>query len=177
MFNADEANVFQAVIVAGTQRLYSGGKSSRIHTSAKQRIVLCALQDVKDMLPKDSASLLSTDCVGTSQVIEEFCLRYCLPRRFTRTPEESKLRAILGHMDDLQATKIDIQAAWEPACHDKVKRHSIDGASRILAHLIHACDRLADMAVMTGTDVRLDFHHPFSIQHARILLANNTNLL
>jgi len=30
-------------------------------TSAEQRTVLCALQDVKDILPKNSALLLSTD--------------------------------------------------------------------------------------------------------------------
>jgi len=45
-------------------------------TSAEQRTVLCALQDVKDMLPKNSAPLLSIDSDSTRQAIEECCLRY-----------------------------------------------------------------------------------------------------
>jgi len=61
---------------------------------------------------------------------------------------------------------MDVQAAWEPACHDRVKRHSTDGAGRTLTHLNHACDRLADMAVMTGRETELEFHQPFSTQHA-----------
>ena len=99
-------------------------------TPAEQRTVLCALLDVKDMLPKNSALLLSTDSDGTRRAIEECCLRYRLPRRFARTPEAGTLRAILGHIDDLQTKKIDVQAAWEFACHDRVKRHSTDGAGR-----------------------------------------------
>jgi len=145
-----EENVFQAVIAAGAQRLCSRGHHVESSTSTEQRTVLCALQDVKDMLPQNSALLLSTDSDGTRQAIEECCLRYCLPRRFTRTPEAGTLRAILGHTDDLQTKKIDVQAAWEPACHDRVKRQITDGAGRTLARLNHACDRLADMVVVTG---------------------------
>jgi len=113
------------------------------------------------MLLKKSALLLSTDSDGARQAIEECCMRYCLPRRFTKTPETGTFRAILGHIDDLQTKKTDVQAAWEPACHDRVKRHSTDGAGRTLAHLNHACDTLADMAVMTGRETKLEFHQPF----------------
>jgi len=82
-------------------------------TSAKQRTVLCALRDVKNKLPKNSALLLSTESDSTRQAIEDCCLRYHLPRRFTRTPKAETLRAILGHVDDLQTKKNDVQAAWE----------------------------------------------------------------
>ena len=118
------------------------------------------------MLPHSSALLLSTDSDGTRQTTEECCLWYCLPQRFTRTPETGTLRAILNHIDDLQTKKNDIQAAWKPACHHRVKRRSTDGAGRNLARLNHACDRLADMVVMTGRETKLDFYQPFSTQHA-----------
>jgi len=166
LLDVDEEKVFQAVIAAGTRRLCSRDRHVESSTSAEQRTVLCALQDVKDMLPKNSALLLSTDSDGTRQAIEECCLRYFLPRQFTRTPEAGTLRAILGHTDDLQTKKIDVQAALEPACHDRVKRHSTARAGRTLARLNHACDRLADMAVMTGRETKLEFHQPFSTQHA-----------
>jgi len=167
LLDVDEENVFQAVIAAGagTQRLCSRGRQVESSTSAEQRTVLYVLQDVKVMLPKNSTLLLSTDSDGTHQPIDECCLRYRLPRQFTRTPEAGTLRAILVHVDDLQTKKIDVQAAWEPACHDRVKRHSTDGASRTLARLNHACDRLADMVVMTGRETELEFHQPFSTQH------------
>jgi hypothetical protein len=51
-------------------------------------------------------------------------------------------------------------------CHNRVKRHSTDGAGRTLPRLNHACDRLADMAVMTRKETELEFHQPFSTQHA-----------
>jgi len=126
LMDVDEENVFQTVIAAGTQRLCSRGCHAESSTSTEQQTVLCALQDVKDMLPHNSALLLSTDSDGTHQAIEECCLRYRLPRWFTRTPETGTLRAILGHIDDLQTKKIDVQAVWEPACLDRVKRHSTD---------------------------------------------------
>ena len=58
------------------------------------------------------------------------CLRYRLPQRFTRTPEAGTLREVWGHIDDLQTKKIDVQAAGEPVCHDRVKRHSTDREGR-----------------------------------------------
>jgi len=61
------------------------------------------------MFSQDSALLLSTDSNGTQQAIEECCLRYRLPRGFARTPEADTLRAILGHMDELQTKKIDMK--------------------------------------------------------------------
>jgi len=73
---------------------------------------------------------------------------------------------ILGHIDDLQTKKIDVQAVWEPACHDGVKRYSTDGAGRTLARFNHTWDRLADMVVMTGRKTKLEFHQPFSTKHA-----------
>jgi len=65
LLDVDEENVFQAVIAAGTRRLCSRGRHVESSTSAEQRTVLCALQDVKDMLPKNSALLFSIDSNGT----------------------------------------------------------------------------------------------------------------
>jgi len=45
------------------------------------------------------------------------------------------------------------------------KHTALTKRDRILSRLHHACDRLADMAVMTGRDVDLDFHQPFAAQH------------
>ena len=56
---------------------------------------------------------------------------------------------------------IDVTPAWEPACHDRQKRGTTDGACRILARLNHACDRLADLAAATGRSHDMDFYQTF----------------
>ena len=77
LLDVDKESVFQAVIAAGTQGLCSRGCHVESSTSAEQRTVLCALQDVKGMSTKNSALLLSTDSDSTRQAIEECCLWYC----------------------------------------------------------------------------------------------------
>ena len=93
LFNANEVNVFRAVIAAGTHQLFSRGRHLESSTSAKQRTVLCTLQHVKALLPKDSALLLSIDSDGTRQVIDECCLQYRMPgpRRSSSFAEHPKL--------------------------------------------------------------------------------------
>ena len=59
-----------------------------------------------------------------------------------------------------------MQHGREPACHDRFKRHNTDGSGRTLARHNHACDRLADMAVMAGRETELELYQPFSTQHA-----------
>ena len=63
--------------------------------------------------------------------------------------------------DVMYSRNIDVAPAPEPACHDRKKGGTTDGACQVLARLNHACDRLADLAAVTGRSHDMDFYQTF----------------
>lgn len=158
LLDADEPNVFRAVISAGAKRMPSRSRSMESSTSSEERAILLALREEADHIPPGCALLLSTDSDGARQAIEQCCQRHKLARRLVRTPEAGTLQAIDEVFDEMHTRHIDVTAAWEPACHDRKKRGTTDGACRVLARLNHACDRLADLAAAAGRSHDMDFY-------------------
>jgi len=142
----------------------SRGRNPESSTSSEERAILLAVREESLRIPDNCALLLSTDSDGARQAIEQCCLKHKLARRAVRTPETGTLRAIDVIFDDLSARQIDATPAWEPACHDRKKRGTTDGACRVLARLNHACDRLADLVARSGRSHELKFHQAFQIQ-------------
>jgi len=115
LLDADEPNVFRAVISAGAKRMPSRARSMESSTSSEERAILLALREEADHIPHDCALLLSTDSDGARQAIEQCFLRHKLAQRLVRTPEAGTLQAIDEVFDTMYTRNIDVVPAWESA--------------------------------------------------------------
>ena len=160
-------NPFQAVILAGAERMPSRNYTHEHSTSAEIRVAPVGMPQAYKATPPKAVLLLVSDSNGSLAALDLIAMHNTkTSRQAIRVNEAGELAEVRALIDKFNANDIDVIPLWEPAYHNRASRDTTDGQVQHLARCNHACDRLAAYEVTTGRQKELDFYTAHQPQSA-----------